>query len=166
MTGKKILIIDDEAGIRKYLSMALTSAQYLVEEAESGGLGLLKLNEARPDLVILDLGLPDIPGKDVLNFIRKQSQVPILILTAHSSEEEKVALLDFGADDYLTKPFGINELLARLRVMLRHSSPSVHHKEVMLSGSMARPSNLPKLSTNFCLIWRNSREDLLRRSNC
>lgn len=119
-TLQRVLVIDDEQAIRKYLHLSLAEKGYHVVEAETGREGLRLLAEQKADLVILDLGLPDIPGEEVLKKVREWSQVPIIILTAQSSEEDKVALLDAGADDYLTKPFSLSELLARLRVMARH----------------------------------------------
>jgi len=134
-TDRRILIIDDEAPIRKYLSLSLRDRGYLVLEAVSGKEGLRILAEQKTDLVILDLGLPDIPGEEVLKRIREWSKVPILILTAQSSDDDKVALLDGGADDYLTKPFHLPELLARLRVMERHVLYK-HESPIFMSGPL------------------------------
>lgn len=118
-----ILIIDDERQIRRLLSLTLSGAGYHVRECENGRLGLSETALKRPDAIILDLGLPDINGLDVLKQLREWTQVPILILTAWDREDEKVHALDAGADDYLTKPFSGRELLARLRVMLRRNRP-------------------------------------------
>ncbi len=117
-----ILIIDDERQIRRLLNLTLTGAGYHVRECENGQLGLSETALKRPDAIILDLGLPDINGLEVLKQLREWTQVPILILTAWDREDEKVDALDAGADDYLTKPFSIQELLARIRVSLRHFS--------------------------------------------
>ena len=114
-----ILVIDDEIQIRRLLRITLESGGYAVREAEAGQLGLVEIAARRPDLVILDLGLPDLPGLDVLIRLREWSQVPVLILSVRGQEKDKIAALDAGADDYLTKPFGSGELLARLRVLLR-----------------------------------------------
>lgn len=118
-----ILIIDDERQIRRLISLALSGAGYRVRECETGQLGLTETALKRPDAIILDLGLPDINGLEVLKQLREWTQVPVLILTAWDREDEKVNALDAGADDYLTKPFGGRELLARLRVMLRRNRP-------------------------------------------
>jgi two-component system KDP operon response regulator KdpE len=119
-TGAKILIIDDEAQIRKLLRVTLNAHGFDVTEAATGQEGLLQATMVRPDLIVLDLGLPDMTGMEVLNHIREWSQVPIIILTAQDQEQDKVAALDRGADDYVTKPFGMGEFMARMRVALRH----------------------------------------------
>ena len=121
MSGNRILIVDDEAQIRKFLRIALEAHDFVVSEAVSGGEGLAKCATGTPDLVILDLGLPDHDGKEVVRHIREWSQVPILILSVRQAEAEKVAALDAGANDYVVKPFGIAELLARVRALLRRS---------------------------------------------
>lgn len=119
-TGAKILIIDDEPQIRKLLRVTLTAHGFEAAEASTGQEGLLQATMVRPDLIVLDLGLPDMTGMEVLAHIREWSQVPIIILTAHDQEQDKVAALDRGADDYVTKPFGMGEFMARMRVALRH----------------------------------------------
>jgi two-component system KDP operon response regulator KdpE len=118
--ARRVLVIDDESAIRRLLKAGLEGAGYSVVEAVDGESGLRQAATAAPELVILDLGLPDKPGLWVLERLRQWSQVPVLILTVQDSETDKVALLDAGADDYLTKPFGVPELLARLRVLERH----------------------------------------------
>jgi two-component system KDP operon response regulator KdpE len=119
--AKRVLVIDDEQAIRKLLKASLEPAGYQVFEAKSAEEGLSAAIAQRPELVVLDLGLPDKSGLEVLKRLREWSQVPVLILTVQDDEAEKVALLDAGADDYLTKPFGVPELLARLRVLERHA---------------------------------------------
>ncbi|NOU70869.1 response regulator [Paenibacillus sp. LMG 31458] len=119
-TGAKILIIDDEPQIRKLLRVTLTAHGFEAAEASTGQEGLLQATMVRPDLIVLDLGLPDMTGMEVLAHIREWSQVPIIILTAQDQEQDKVAALDRGADDYVTKPFGMGEFMARMRVALRH----------------------------------------------
>ena len=114
-----ILVIDDEAQIRKFLQISLKAQGYKVLEAASGGEGLAQAALAKPDLVVLDLGLPDRDGQAVLRDLREWSQVPVLVLSVRASESEKVLALDGGANDYVTKPFGIQEFLARVRVLLR-----------------------------------------------
>jgi two-component system, OmpR family, KDP operon response regulator KdpE len=114
-----ILVIDDEPQIRKFLRISLNAYGYKVIEAAHGQDGIRKSATESPDLVILDLGLPDLDGQEVIARIREWSKVPIVILSVRAAEGEKVAALDQGADDYVTKPFGIHELLARVRAVLR-----------------------------------------------
>ena len=120
-TKHDILVIDDEVQIRRLLRITLESAGHAVREVETGGLGLDELARRAPDAVILDLGLPDVPGLEVLRRLREWSRVPVLVLTVLAAETDKVEALDAGADDYLTKPFGSAELLARLRAILRRA---------------------------------------------
>ncbi len=122
---KRILIVDDEDTIRRVLRATLISHGYDTREAVTGAEAVQFAIEYRPELIVLDLGLPDLSGIEVLKKIREWSAVPILILTAHDSEAEKVNALDLGADDYLTKPFSVPELLARLRVAFRHRTGAV-----------------------------------------
>jgi len=117
----RILVIDDEPQIRRLLKVALTAHGYEVDECEAGQEGINRSTLCNPDLILLDLGLPDIDGKSVIIAIRQWSKVPIIILTARNQENEKIEALDAGADDYITKPFSMGELLARLRVALRHT---------------------------------------------
>lgn len=117
-----ILIIEDEAPLQKFLQTALASNGYRVIEALNGESGLRHASNDRPDLIILDLGLPDIDGVEVAVRIREWSAVPIIIVSARGKEQDKVVALDSGADDYLTKPFSVPELLARVRVALRHAA--------------------------------------------
>lgn len=118
------LIIDDEIQIRRLLRVALEAAGYVVHDAETGQLGLQEVALRRPDAVVLDLGLPDLSGLDVLRRLREWSEVPVLILSVRDGEADKVAALDAGADDYVTKPFSTAELLARLRVAQRRARPA------------------------------------------
>jgi two-component system KDP operon response regulator KdpE len=117
-----LVIIEDEIQIRRFLRTTLASQGYQVIEAETGKQGLGEAALRKPDLIILDLGLPDMDGVEVVKNIRHWSDVPIIILSARSQESDKVSALDAGADDYLVKPFGAGELLARIRVALRHVS--------------------------------------------
>ncbi len=120
----RILIIDDEFQIRRFLRISLASQGHEVIEAATGGEGLVRAIGDQPDLVLLDLGLPDIDGREVLQTIRSQSDVPVIVVSVRASEREKVACLDAGASDYVTKPFGIQELLARVRAALRQQVSS------------------------------------------
>lgn len=120
-TGAKLLMVEDEDAVAKFLDIALSSQGYIVLRAKSGKEGLQKALFERPDLIILDLELPDITGFEVLSKLRAYSGVPVIILTVKNEEEEKVKLLESGADDYLTKPFSTPELLVRIKVALRHS---------------------------------------------
>ena len=115
----RILLIEDDASIRRFVRLALEDEGWQVFEAETAKRGLIEAASRQPDAVVLDLGLPDADGKTVISELRSWSQLPILVLSAREHEDEKVAALDVGADDYLSKPFGVPELLARLRVMLR-----------------------------------------------
>lgn len=117
-----ILVIEDEAPIRRFLKMSLLDQGFAFCEAATGKEGLSKVASERPDLVILDLGLPDTDGLEVTRQVREWSNVPIIVLSAREKENDKVEALDAGADDYLVKPFGIGELMARLRVALRHAN--------------------------------------------
>jgi two-component system KDP operon response regulator KdpE len=119
----EVLVIDDEVQIRRLMRITLEGGGFTMRESDSGRGGLAEIAFRQPDAVVLDLGLPDISGVQVLKLLREWTQVPVLILSVLGHEDDKVAALDAGADDYLTKPFNGRELLARLRVMLRHSLP-------------------------------------------
>ena len=124
-----IIVIEDEAQIRRFLRTTLTSEGYKVIEAETGKQGLNEATTRKPDLIILDLGLPDMDGIEVVKELRAWSSVPIIILSARAQESDKVPALDAGADDYLVKPFGVGELLARIRVALRHVISTANREE-------------------------------------
>ena len=119
----KILVVDDERPIRRFLNASLGN-RYTILEAENGGEAIQTAALNHPDLIILDLGLPDMDGTDVTRRLREWTDVPVIVISVRDSEQDKVAALDAGADDYLTKPFGTSELLARIRVALRHSNKS------------------------------------------
>jgi two-component system KDP operon response regulator KdpE len=119
-----VLIIDDEKQIRRLLRVALEAANYRVLEAETGQLGLIEIANRKPNAVLLDLGLPDLDGLTILKRLREWSETPVIVLTVRDDEEEKVAALDGGADDYVTKPFSTPELLARLRAAQRKTRPT------------------------------------------
>jgi two-component system KDP operon response regulator KdpE len=116
----RILVIEDEPPLQRFLRVTLRTQDYDVIEAVTGEEGLRRAAADRPDLIILDLGLPDLDGVEVARRVREWSPVPIIVVSARGKEQDKVAALDAGADDYLTKPFGVGELLARVRVVLRH----------------------------------------------
>jgi two-component system KDP operon response regulator KdpE len=118
-----VLVIDDEPQIRRLLRVTLEGDNYRVFEAGTGNEGLVEAASRRPEIILLDLGLPDLPGLTVLQRLREWTKVPVLILSVRDREEDKITALDQGADDYVTKPFGSGELLARVRVALRHSQP-------------------------------------------
>lgn len=117
----RVLIVDDEPAIRRYLRTILTAHGYMVYEATRGAEAISEVTAQRPDVIVLDLGLPDMDGVQVTRVLREWSQTPILILSVRGGETDKIAALDAGADDYLTKPFGSGELLARLRAAMRRA---------------------------------------------
>lgn len=127
-----ILLIDDEPQILRALKTILTANHFRIQSAVTGELGLALAAAQPPDLIILDLTLPDMDGIEVCKAIREWSRMPIIILSVRDNEKEKVAALDAGADDYLTKPFGIDELLARIRVALRHSEQTLGNRQSII----------------------------------
>jgi two-component system KDP operon response regulator KdpE len=122
MSGPAVVLIEDEQPIRRFLRATLISQGYRLFEATTGEEGLAEAATRQPDLIILDLGLPDIDGLEVIRRLREWTAVPIIVLSARGQERDKIAALDAGADDYVSKPFGIGELLARMRVVLRHAA--------------------------------------------
>lgn len=138
MSNATIIVVEDEAQIRRFLRTMLCAEGYQVFEAENGKQGLNEAAMRKPDLIILDLGLPDMDGVDVVKGIRAWSSVPIIILSARAQESDKISALDAGADDYLVKPFGAGELLARIRVALRHVSSTAGGEDegVFLVGEL------------------------------
>ncbi len=130
----RILVVDDERPIRRFLSASL-SGKYLISEAANGEEAIRAVTTERPDLVILDLGLPDLDGVEVTRRLREWTQVPIIIVSVREQESDKIAALDAGADDYLTKPFGAGELMARIRVALRRSAQG-EAEPVFASGGL------------------------------
>ncbi|MFA6169275.1 MAG: response regulator transcription factor [Candidatus Margulisiibacteriota bacterium] len=135
--GARVLVIDDERAIRKLLDINLTAQGFTVCLAKSGKEGLTLFNSFRPDIVILDLRLQDANGREILAQIKERASVPVIILSVKDADSDKVALLDAGADDYLTKPFSPEELVARLKVALRHSlnlkeEPIFRHDRIKL----------------------------------
>jgi Response regulators consisting of a CheY-like receiver domain and a winged-helix DNA-binding domain len=157
------LIIDDEVQIRRLLRLVLEGENYKVHEAETGQLGLMEIATRKPDVVLLDLGLPDLDGLQVLKRLREWSEVPVIVLTVRDDVQEKVAALDAGADDYITKPFSTPELLARLRAAQRKTRPSeeVSYLKMAIWSSILRrmwlraqavKSNCPPPST-LCSVY-------------
>jgi len=138
MTPLRILIVDDEAAIRRFLKTALGTQGYVVSEAEDGKTALELASRNSFDLIVLDLGMPGMDGFEVLSHLRETgSAVPVIVLSVRSDEAGKVRALDIGADDYVTKPFGIEELLARIRTALRHRLAQEGEKPVFKSGDLA-----------------------------
>jgi two-component system KDP operon response regulator KdpE len=131
-----VVLIEDEPQIRRFLRTVLPGQGYTLFEAETGQQGLVEAAVRKAEVVILDLGLPDLDGVEVVKRLREWSAVPVIVLSARAQEEDKVAALDAGADDYLTKPFGVSELLARLRVALRHAQRSPEGLQVFESGPL------------------------------
>ena len=123
-TSARVLVVDDEPAIRRFLRVSLSAHGYTIVEAGDGQSALSAVSADRPDLVILDLGLPDLDGIQVTRLLREWTHIPIIILSVRGQEADKIAALDAGADDYVTKPFGAGELLARMRVALRRAGQS------------------------------------------
>ena len=132
-----ILIVDDEPAIRRLLRTSLGAEAFRTEECETGQETITRIRQLSPDLVVLDLGLPDMDGLDVIREIRRFSAVPIVVLSAREDERGKVAALDLGADDYVTKPFGMAELIARIRTGLRHRLAQEGAQPVFHSGGLS-----------------------------
>lgn len=132
----RILIVDNETQTRRYLRSGLTTHDFDVIEAHDGQEALLQLSISKPDIVVLDLDLPGVSGLDVIKQVRETSEIPIIVLTARSREADKIEALDSGADDYLTKPFGMGELLARIRTALRHRVQSTGTSPVFRVGDL------------------------------
>ena len=152
--GQRILIIDDDTQIRRFLRVTLTSHGYVVKDAKTGRAGLDAVAMFSPDLVVLDLGLPDIDGLDVVRQLREWTKVPIIILSVKEQESNKIMALDFDADDYVTKPFDMGELLARIRAAMRHiirveEQPVLHFEDLtldLLHRRVTRDDNEIKLT--------------------
>ena len=138
MTGLTLLVIEDEPQVRRFLRNSLPPTEYTVLEAESGERGLSMAASRRPDVILLDLGLPDIDGVEITRRLREWTTTPILVLSARGQDQDKVAALDAGADDYLTKPFSLAELLARIRVASRHAQERGDRKEATFEAGDLR----------------------------
>lgn len=129
MPDPSVVLIEDEPQIRRFLRATLTTQGYRLYEATTGTEGLIEVASRQPDVVILDLGLPDMDGVALLRRLREWSKTPVIVLSARGHERDKVAALDAGADDYVSKPFGVDELLARIRVALRHAAGAAHESD-------------------------------------
>jgi two-component system KDP operon response regulator KdpE len=134
MSNARILVVDDEPQIRRYLKTILAAQGYELALAETGRAAIEQVAAWRPDVVLLDLGLPDLEGAEVCRRVREWSDVPIIVLSARDREDDKVAALDMGADDYLTKPFGSGELLARIGAALRHAARQATPEQPLIVG--------------------------------
>ena len=130
----KVLIVEDDAGIAKFLKATLTANRFDVIIVDEGTKALQIISSHCPDCILLDLGLPDMDGNEIIQSVRKWTKTPIIVISARSMEEDKAKALDFGADDYLTKPFGTIEMLARIRAALRHTRTSMENDTVALQG--------------------------------
>jgi two-component system KDP operon response regulator KdpE len=159
----RILVVDDERPIRRLLHTSLTAEGYEVIEAETAAQGLATAAREKPDAVLLDLGLPDQDGLEALRQLREWSKVPVVVVTVRSDETEKIAALDSGADDYVTKPFGMGELLARLRTALRHGTQAEIGAPVFVSGALSVDLAKRRVAVNGEEVKLSPKEyDLLR----
>ncbi len=137
MSGKtRVLVVDDEPAILRFLKPALTAGGYEIYSAKTAGEAVKRIAGEAPDIVVLDLGLPDGDGKDVIRTVRQWSKVPIIVLSARDREAEKIDSLDLGADDFVNKPFGVGELMARMRAALRHRMQSEAETPVLSVGEL------------------------------
>jgi two-component system, OmpR family, KDP operon response regulator KdpE len=160
--GARILVIDDERSIRKLLEISLNAEGYEVIPTKTGKEGLLEAANRNPDVIILDLGLPDMQGINVLKKLKNRASTPVIILTVKDEDAEKVSLLDAGADDYLTKPFSVDELNARVRVALRHSV-NLQEEPVFSRGKLTIDFNLRTVAVGKEQVRLTAKEfDLLK----
>lgn len=134
--GSKILVVDDEPEIRRFLSISLKGHDYIPLEAEAGWQAIREVTTAKPDLVVLDVGLPDISGIEVIRSLREWSKIPVIMLSVRKEEEEKVEAFEAGANDYVTKPFGMAEMLARIRAQLRDRILEEQEETVFTTGDL------------------------------
>ena len=148
----RLLVIDDEPQIRRFLRASLDPKDFEFSEAADGESGMRLVAHFNPDIVLLDLGLPDVDGIDVAKRLREWTEVPIIVLSARGQEQDKIKALDAGADDYLTKPFGVGELLARVRVALRHAM-----KGQTIAESIFEAEGL-RIDVPLRQVWRNGEE--------
>jgi two-component system KDP operon response regulator KdpE len=159
----RVLVVDDEPQILRFLRASLGASGFDVIEAETGTQALKRAAADAPEIVVLDLGLPDMDGKDVIRSLREWSEIPIIVLSARAREEEKIEALDLGADDYVNKPFGIGELLARLRAALRHRLRQQGATPVVKAGDLRIDIARHKVARGEADIHLTPKEfDLLR----
>ncbi|MEI6208556.1 MAG: response regulator [Desulfuromonadales bacterium] len=158
----RILVVDDELAIRRFLHTVLSSGEFILHEADNGHAGLASATAFRPDVILLDLGLPDLDGIEVIKRIREWSPVPIIVLSVREHENDKVSALDAGADDYLTKPFGVGELLARIRAALRRSLLEIS-EPVFISNDLQVDLGSRRVTVNgFDISLTPTEYDILR----
>lgn len=160
--GPQVLIVDDEAQIRRFLRVTLTANGYSVHETDNGRDAILKTAQLRPDLIVLDMGLPDIDGLEVLQRLREWTTTPVIILSVRDTDRDKVAALDAGADDYLTKPFSVDELLARMRVAQRHAQPG-QEEAVFIYGGLQVDLTRRQVTKNGAVVKLTPTEYALLR---
>lgn len=161
--GASILVIDDEPQIRRYLRVSLEAHDFRILEAATAKEGLRLAALEKPDLMILDLGLPDMDGQEVIKRLREWSSMPVVVLSVRADEADKIAALDAGADDYVTKPFGTGELLARLRAALRHTIGAAAGQPVFTSGPLRVDLEKRQVAVNGDAVKLSPKEyDLLR----
>lgn len=159
---RKILVVDDESSIRKLLKVSLEANGYQIIEASTGNEGIQKVIEERPEVVLLDLSLPDRSGLTVIREVRQWSNIPIIILSVLDQDQNKIEALDGGADDYITKPFSVPELLVRIRVALRHASP-VEKSSLLKNGPLEMDLEAHSVKLNGQLIKLTATEyDILK----
>ena len=161
--GLHVLVVDDELQIRRFLKYSLEANGYRVYETASGHDAIVKAAQLRPDLVILDLGLPDMDGLTVLKRLREWTTTPVIILSVRDTDRDKIAALDSGADDYLTKPFSVDELMARLRVAQRHALPE-EEPQVFTSGPLVVDLSKRSVTVNEQAVRLSPTEYALLRS--
>jgi len=149
--GTRILLIEDELPIRRFLRASLVNEGYHVDEAATADAGLKAAASQPPDLIILDLGLPDLDGQQVLRQLREWTSAPVIILSARDQEQQKILALDGGADDYVTKPFSTGELLARMRTALRHAQPATAESSSIEVGEL-------RIDLGARLVYRHDQE--------
>lgn len=158
----RILVVDDEPQIQRFLKLGLEAGGFAVTSAATAAEAIKMIATSAPDLVLLDLGLPDLDGKDVIRQARAFSTVPIIIVSARDRESEKIEALDLGADDYVNKPFGIGELLARIRTALRHHNPAGNSAAILTHGPFTLDVPNHRVSKNGAAIKLTPKEfDLL-----
>ena len=161
-TRQTVLVIDDEPQIQRFLRHSLAAAGYALVHAETAATGLRAVTDHRPDIIVLDLGLPDLDGKAVIGQIRQTQQIPIIVLSARDQEAEKIAALDLGADDFVAKPFGIGELLARIRVCLRAKRAMAMPARNLVIGDLIIDIDAHRVEREGCAIRLTPKEfDLL-----